>query len=141
MTSIGLHISPNRQRNANEQVAGQRLALADIAEIGRQSENEEQSGENIFAFGDPGHRFNTERMNGKDGRHDGAGPAAPRRLQQRQKEQHGNRRVDRGAGQMVPSGPELVELAIEHVRNPGQRMPVAGIAPVKARRIPASVNP
>ena len=62
-------------------------------------------------------------------------------MQERQEEEDGNRRVDRGTRQMVPAGPHFVDLAIDHVRNPGQRMPVAGIAPAEGPLDPGQREP
>ena len=68
---------PQQAKEPYQQVAGQRLALADIAPIGRQREHEEQAAQDIFALGDPGDRFHAEGMNGKDGRHQALGQRLP----------------------------------------------------------------
>ena len=55
--------------------------------------------------------------------------AAPRSLRhaaKSDKEKRGVRRVQQDVNQMMPAGPEPKDLAIDHVRDPGEGMPVAG---------------
>ena len=67
-------------------------------------------------------------MDGKEGRHEGAGPEIAGHLPQDQEQQDGAGGVQQDIGQVVPAGViQAVELAIQHVGEPGQRVPVAGM--------------
>ena len=66
-------------------------------------------------------------MDGKDGRDKGAPPKGPGHLPQHQKNQDHRRGVKEDIGQMMPGGMQSVQLAVEHVGNPSQRMPVIGM--------------
>ena len=63
-------------------------------------------------------------MNRKYPRHKCAAPQAPRHLSQCQKQKHRCRRVKRHVGQMMAARPQAINLAVRHVRQPRQRMPV-----------------
>ena len=72
-------------------------------------------------------------MDGEQGGHQGAGPQRGRQSPQREEQEDGRAGVQQDAGEVVPPGSLLVgliaamiDLAIEHVRKPGQRMPVGG---------------
>ena len=66
--------------------------MANVTQIGRQGQHEEQAAEQVFSFGDPGHRFHPQRMDGEHGRHEGAGPEAAGHLPQNQEERESPRR-------------------------------------------------
>ena len=51
------------------------------------------------------------------------------------------RRVQQRVDEVVAPGVEPEELDVEHVREPGQRVPVRGRGSVKAQRTPVQVRP
>ena len=66
-------------------------------------------------------------MDGEHGGHQRAGPEIARHPPQHQ-EQHDRRGgVQDDIAEMVPPRPQAVELAVEHVGEPGERMPVGGV--------------
>ena len=67
-------------------------------------------------------------MDGEEGRHEGAGPETAGHLPQDQEEENGAGGVQQDIGQMVSAGMiQPVELAVQHVREPSQRVPVGGM--------------
>jgi len=63
-------------------------------------------------------------MDGKQGGDQGAGPEAPGHLAKDQEQENRRRAVKQNAGQMMPTRVQTVELAIQHVGECGERMPV-----------------
>jgi hypothetical protein len=53
---------------------------------------------------------------------------------QRQQQQHRIGAVKEQVGEMMPARVHPVQFAIEHVREPGQRMPVAGVTGAESPR-------
>ena len=80
-------------------------------------------------------------MDGEHGRHEGAGPETAGHPPQDQEQQDRRGGVQQDVGQVVSAGVQAVELAVQHVGEPGQRMPVAGMAVVKAQTMPWAVRP
>ena len=66
-------------------------------------------------------------MNREDRRHPGAGPERPGHPPQGQKQEDRRGGVQEHVGQMMAAGLQAIKLAVQHVREPGQRMPVAGV--------------
>ena len=99
--------------------------MAHIAEIGPQREHEEQSAQHVAPLGEPGHRFDPLRMDGEQRGHEGAGPKLAGHLPPDQKQCDRRGGVQQQIGQMVPPGVQPEHLAIEHVRNHRQRIPLA----------------
>ena len=66
-------------------------------------------------------------MNGEDRRHPRAGPDCPSHALQRQEQENRRDGVEEHVGQMMAGGLQAIELAVEHVREPGQRVPVSGL--------------
>ena len=77
MTSIGLDIRPEREEQHHRQVTDPAIRAGGHTDISRQRQHEEQAAEHIFAFRHPGHRLGPQRMNGKQGGHQGAAPEPP----------------------------------------------------------------
>ena len=99
----------------------------DITDISPEGQHEEQSAEHVLAFRHPRHRFHPQRMNRKHRRHKRAAPQEPRHPPQHQEKQDRRRRVEQDVGEMMAAGLQSVKLAVQHVGNPGQRMPVGGM--------------
>ena len=69
-----------------------------------------------------------KRMDGKQGRREGAGPEIAGHLPQDQKEENDAGGVQQDIGQVVSAGViQSVELAIQHVGEPSERVPVGGM--------------
>ena len=67
-------------------------------------------------------------MDGEQGRHEGAGPEIAGHLPQDQEEENGAGGVQQDIGQVVSAGViQSVELAVQHVGEPSQRVPVGGM--------------
>src|SRR5271157_1687209 len=64
-------------------------------------------------------------MNCEDRRYPSAGPECARHLLKRQEQQDRRGGVQDRARQMVAAGLQFIKLAVQHVREPGQRVPVA----------------
>ena len=117
------------KKHRHQQIARQRPAVAHIAEIGPQREHEKQSAQHVFPLGHPGHRLDVLRMDGEDRGDEGAGPKLAGHSPQNEKQRDRRGGVEQHIGQMMPPGVQAEELAIEHVRQRGQRIPLA-VGPV-----------
>ena len=109
-----------------------------IADIGAEREQEEERAEHILALRNPGDRLDMQGMQREQRRHHEAAPEGTRHPPQQQEQQQ---RI----GDMKPHTyqvlcPRLVaeELKVQHVGDPGQRMPVTGVA---ALECPGNVLP
>src|ERR1019366_1273948 len=69
-----------------------------------------------------------QRMQGKEGGSKSSGPDHARQASQQTEQQEAVGNVEEQIGNMVAGGPQTVELTIQHMRQPGQRMPITGIA-------------
>ena len=63
-------------------------------------------------------------MDGENRRHPRAGPERSRHPPQRQEQDDRGGGVQEHVGQVVATGLQSVEIAVQHVREPGQRVPV-----------------
>ena len=63
-------------------------------------------------------------MNGKQGRHQRAAPDRSGHGAESYKDKNCVRSMEENTRQVVPSRSQTEQLAIEHVRHPGERMPV-----------------
>jgi hypothetical protein len=83
-------------------------------------------------------------MERKHRRHPGAGPKRAGHAVEQQEEQDGIGRVQEQTGQVMAGGFQPVKLAIQHVRHPGQRMPIGGVGggqgPLDALPVQAVLN-
>ena len=59
--------------------------------------------------------------------HKRTAPKKPCHPPQYEEEQYRRRHVEEDIGEMMPAGMQPIKLAVQHVRNPGQRMPVGGV--------------
>ena len=105
--------------------------------IRQKREHEEERAEHVLALGNPGHGFDVQRMQRKQRGHQGAAPDAPVRRWSSEKQQRRVRRVQQQAGQVVPPGSGR-KAAVQHVRQPRQRMPVA---PQTGSEGPGDISP
>lgn len=99
------------------------LRVAGIAAKGQQAE---EGAEDVLALGDPDDRLDAQGMKGKESGGQGAAPESAGDAFEEKEEQDGVGRMQEQAGEMMAGRAQLVELAIGHVREPGQGQPVAG---------------
>ena len=100
------------------------LQAGHIARVRPERQHEKQPAEHILAFRHPRHRFHPQRMYRKHRRHKRAAPQKPRHPPQNQKKQDRCCRVEEDIGQMMPAGIQSIQLAVQHVGQHRQRMPV-----------------
>ena len=110
----------------------------DIFCVTQKREQREERAQNVFAFGNPRDRFDVQRMPREQRGDEGAWPDFSRQPEQKREKQRRVHRVKQDADEVVCAGIQAEELAVGHVRNPGERMPVAG---VKGGERPAEVRP
>ena len=118
-----------RKQRRHEQIAPERPAVTYVAEIGAEREHEKQSAQHVAPLGDPGHLLDVLRMDGKDRGHEGAGPKLVGHAPQNEKQRDRRSGVEQHIGEMMSPGIQSKELAIEHVRQRGQRIPLAELVP------------
>ena len=94
------------------------------AAVGQQGQHPEEGAEHVLALRHPGHRLHVQRVDGEERGHQGARPQAAREEGQGQEEQRDVGRVQRHARRVMARGVEAEELDVEHVRHPGERVPV-----------------
>ena len=99
-----------------------------IGDIHAHRQHPEEGGKDILALGYPGDRFYVERVKGKESRHKGALPECFCHPVKDEKEQERTGKVEQEIGEMMPSRLQPKELHIYHVGDPGQGMPVCGMA-------------
>jgi len=124
-----------RLRHQAERVAEQHQQVIppgrrppDVAEIGRQGEHEEEAAQEILPLRHPGDRFGPQGMDGEEGGDEGTAPGGTGHGLEDEEEEDRDGGVEEEIGQVVAAGVEPIELAIGHMRNPGERMPVEGPA-------------
>ena len=66
-------------------------------------------------------------MDGEDSGHQGTGPERRGHLPQGEEQEDGGGRMEQHAAQVMAPGGLLIDLPVEHVRQPGERMPVGGV--------------
>jgi hypothetical protein len=76
-------------------------------------------------------------MNREQGRNKTASPHIPSHLLQREKQEDDGYRVQKNIGEMMPASVQPVQLAIQHVRNGGDGVPVTGYRVGKAPSDPS----
>ena len=68
-----------------------------------------------------------QRMQRKERGHQGAAPERARQALEQPEQQQAVDDVQQQTRDVVAAGPEPVNLAVQHVRQPRQRMPIAGV--------------
>ena len=97
---------------------------ARVTGVGQQRQAEEERAQHILALGDPGHRFDVQRMHHEEQGRPGARPERPRGRAQPPEQQDRVGEVQQQVRQVVTPGVQAVELGIEHQGEPRQRVPV-----------------
>ena len=102
--------------------------LRSVCCIRPDGEEAEAGAKDVFALGNPGNGFNVDGVQGEEGGNKGAAAERAGHSLKESKYQERVEGVEKKIGGMVSGWLEAEELAIEHVGEPGQRMPVAGVA-------------
>ena len=98
-----------------------------------QRKQSEKGRERVFAFRGPCDRLHVQRMQREQRRHDRTRPdtASPARTAgcatQKPKNQHDIRTMEQRIHEQMPARVQAEQLTVDHVRDPGQRMPVRGV--------------
>ena len=101
-----------------------RGALSHVLHVGPNRKQREQGAQNILALGNPRHRLHVERMNGKNRRDECAPGRSFTRAIENPEQQYGIQNVEKHTRDVVPARIKTVDLRIQHMREPCQRMPV-----------------
>ena len=108
---------------------------AGVLDVSPQCQHEEQPAEQAFPLGEPGDRFDVQRMNGEDRGHEGAWPKPAGHAPENKEEKDRRSAVQQDVGEMVAVGLQTIELVIGQVGDPGDRCPLAA---VRGRACPAN---
>ena len=115
---------------------------AGVLDVSPQCQHEEQPAEQAFPLGEPGDRFDVQRMNGEDRGHEVAWPKPAGHAPENKEEKDRRSAVQQDVGEMVAVG-----LSNHRVGNrPGRRSRVTGAhwlpcVVVRAQRIPSALRP
>ena len=118
---------PQGKRGHHQQVPAPRCRALGVAGVEPKGQHEEQPAQDVLALGHPGDRFDPQGMDREDRRHPGAGPECPGHPPQGQEQEDRRGGVQEHVGQMMAAGLQVIKLAVQHVREPGQRVPVGGV--------------
>lgn len=89
-----------------------------------QRQHEKRCAQYILSLSYPRHRFNVQRVNGKERSYEGAFPNRTGHSLEHQKEQQHRHRMKNDVGKVMAASVQSIQLAIEHVGKRGKRMPV-----------------
>jgi hypothetical protein len=95
-----------------------------IAAVGEEREEEKEGAQEILAFGDPGYGFDAERVPGEQCDNECAPPDRARQSVKQDKKQSTIDAMKQDVDEVMCSGIQAEELAIEHVGQPGDRVPI-----------------
>jgi len=112
-----------QEENKNGKVALRSRPLR-VKRVGPQGEHPEEGAEHVLALGDPGDGLHVQGVQGEQGGGEGASPPGLRHTLQGEEEQDRVERVKEHVDEMVGAGTGSEQPAVEHVREPRQRVPV-----------------
>src|SRR5439155_21336945 len=95
-----------------------------IFDIRPQAQEPEESAQDIFAFGDPRHRFNVEGVQGEERSYESAAPKGARHLLEEEKQDQSVGQVEEEVDQVMGAGTQAEKLDVKHVGDPGQGVPI-----------------
>ena len=93
-------------------------------DIGIQRRQEKEGAQNGLSFRNPGHRFHVDGMDGEKKGDDGGFIRSAGHPQQEKKQKQRIQNMDRQIHHEVVAGLQTEKLAVDHVGNPGERVPV-----------------
>ncbi len=109
-----------------------------VSGVGGHRQHRKEAAEHVLTLGDPRDRFDVQRMNREECRRERARAHTTRHPAQDQKQHADARDVEQQVDHVRRTGCESEELAVHHVRDPRQRMPVGGVL---RRECPADAAP
>src|SRR5207248_10602176 len=90
-------------------------------------QKKESRAQDMFALGDPGDRFDPKRMNRKQCSNKRSAPESTGRARQKKEQQKRSNCMKQNICEMMAARCESENLAVEHVRNDRERMPIVGL--------------
>ena len=97
-----------------------------VAEVEPEREQPEERAQEILAFGRPGHRFHVQRVQREERRHGAALPEAPS-FRRSKKRIRAFTVCKRRPTRWWPPGVQTEKLNVDHMRQPGERVPVVDV--------------
>ncbi len=94
--------------------------------MGEERPHPEEGTKDVLALGYPGHRLDVGWMHREQRCHHGARQLAARRAAQELEQEERGAEVEQQVGEVVAARIEAEELAVQHVRQKSERMPVGG---------------
>ena len=126
MTSIGLHIRPSAKTSHHRWRNGQETAPADIATEAPSVSTKKRPLSTSLRSATHATDSTCSGWTAKTAATKALRQSVPV-ISQREKKEHRGRRVEHQVGQMMARRLQTEELAIQHMGDPGQRVPVAGV--------------
>jgi hypothetical protein len=102
-----------------------------IAAVRQQREHEEERAQHVLPFRHPGDGFHVQGMQREQRRHKSAAPPGAGQALQQEKEQQGVGQVKGQVHQVRRAGAQPEPLAVEHVRQGGEGLPIAQVMVLK----------
>ena len=102
--------------------------LLHIADIRPEAEQSEKRAQNVLPFSHPVDRFDVQRVHRKEGGDEGAAPQRAGQFLEQQEQEQRVGDMEEQVGEVMAGRIQLEQLTIEHVRKPGEGMPVGGIS-------------
>ena len=124
VTTMGFDRSPSHKQHDHEKIVPRALPPS-VSFIGKKGEQEKERAQQIFPLRDPGNRLHVQWMQGEEGGDKCAFPQGSRHALQYDEQDQGVQDVKKEVDLVMSSRVEPEPLNIEHVGEPGQRMPVA----------------
>src|SRR5207247_7751233 len=100
---------------------------ARVPQISEQREQPEESTEKIFALGDPGDRFDVQRMQSKKGGDERTAPKIRGHSNKDGKQQQRVGGMQEDICKVMSAGLVAPDRLIQHMREPGDRVPVTAL--------------
>src|SRR5439155_4946791 len=99
-----------------------------------EAEQAEESAQHVFSLSDPGDRFDVEWMQGEKPGDERAAPKRAGHLLQKQEQEERVSSMKDQAGEVVPPRLKSEKLHVQHVGNPGERVPIGRVTALHSPR-------
>ena len=100
---------------------------SDVANISPKGKGPEKGAQHPFPVCHPCDGLHVQRVQGEEGGDEGAAPEMTCHFFQGEKEQQSAGDVEKNIGEMGARRVQPIDLAVDHMRQPGQRVPVAHV--------------
>ena len=121
-----LREEPQDEGGDDEDVV-RRAVPSRVTRVRREREHPEQAGQHVLPLRDPRDGLDPERVQREYRGDERAPPRGPGHAGEHLEEERGARRVEQDAGRMMAGRRQPEELSVEHVREPGERVPVGRV--------------